>query len=168
MAKLPVAARAALVLVFLGAAGSALAQQGQVKTDVGDWSLVCDTPPGARGKQCALVQSVIAEDQQNVGLTVIVLKTADGEKRIIRVLAPLGVLLPTGLGLKVDDANIGSVQFVRCLSNGCIAEVVMQGDLVEKLKNGETAVFIVFKTPEQGIGIPVTLNGFAEGLEQLR
>lgn len=158
-----------LAAFFLAFAVTTPAQaQGQVKTAVGDWSLVCDTPPGARDEQCALVQSVIAEDQQNVGLTVIVLKTADGQKRIIRVLAPLGVLLPTRLGLKVDDTDIGRVEFVRCLSNGCIAEVIMDDELVEKMKNGDTAVFIVFKTPEQGIGIPVTLNGFAEGLEKLR
>lgn len=139
-----------------------------VRSTIGDWSLVCNTPPGARAEQCALVQSVVAEDQQNIGLTVIVLKTADGENRIIRVLAPLGVLLPSGLGLKIDDADIGRAGFVRCLSNGCIAEVIMEDDLIARLKAGRMAVFIVFKTPEQGVGIPVALNGFAEGIERLR
>lgn len=142
--------------------------EGKIKATFGDWNLVCDTPPGARAEQCAMVQSVVAEDQQNVGLTVIVLKTADGQKRIIRVLAPLGVLLPSGLGLKIDNVDVGRAGFVRCLANGCIAEVIMQDDLVAKLKAGTTATFIVFKTPEQGVGIPVTLKGFAGGLEQLR
>lgn len=146
-----------------------LPQSGDtVWTSIGYWSLMCNTPPGAKSEQCALVQSVVAEDQQNIGLTVIVLKTADGKNRIIRVLAPLGVLLPSGLGLKIDDTDIGRAGFVRCLSNGCIAEVVMQDDLIAKLKTGRTAVFVVFKTPEQGVGIPVALNGFAEGLDKLR
>jgi invasion protein IalB len=142
--------------------------QGKIKATFNDWNLVCDTPPGARAEQCAMVQSVIAEDQQNVGLTVIVLKTADGKNRIIRVLAPLGVLLPSGLGLKIDEADVGRAGFVRCLANGCIAEVIMQDDLIAKLKAGTMATFIVFKTPEQGVGIPVTLKGFTEGLDQLR
>jgi invasion protein IalB len=142
--------------------------EGKIKATHGDWNLVCDTPPGARAEQCAMVQSVIAEDQQNVGLTVIVLKTADGKSRIIRVLAPLGVLLPSGLGLKIDETDVGRAGFVRCLANGCIAEVIMQDDLIAKLKAGTTATFIVFKTPEEGVGIPVALKGFAEGLEQLR
>lgn len=142
--------------------------QGQIKQTFNDWNLVCDTPPGAREEQCAMVQSVVAEDQQNVGLTVIILRTADGENRIIRVLAPLGVLLPSGLGLKIDNTDVGRAGFVRCLANGCIAEVIMQDDLLAQLKAGETATFIVFKTPEQGVGIPVTLKGFSEGLEHLR
>ena len=93
-----------------------------------DWQIRCDTPPGAKTEQCALIQSVTAEDRANVGLTVIVLKTADQKSRLMRVVAPLGVLLPSGLGLKIDNADIGRAGFVRCLPNGCIAEVVMDDD----------------------------------------
>ena len=31
----------------------------------------------------------------------------------------------------------------------------------------EGATFIVFQTPEEGIGIPVSLNGFGSGFEAL-
>jgi len=77
--------------------------QGAVKSVHGDWQIRCDTPPGAQTEQCALMQSVTAEDRPNVGLTVIVLKTADQKSRLMRVVAPLGVLLPSGLGLKIDN-----------------------------------------------------------------
>ena len=51
------------------------AAQGAVKSVHKDWQIRCDTPPGAKAEQCALIQSVTAEDRANVGLTVIVLKT---------------------------------------------------------------------------------------------
>ena len=35
------------------------------------------------------------------------------------------------------------------------------------LSEGTNAVFVVFKTPEEGIGIPVSLNGFRDGFDQL-
>ena len=82
---------------------------------ISDWQIRCDTPPGAQGEQCALMQSVTAEDRANVGLTVIVLKTADKKSRLMRVIAPLGVLLPSGLGLKIDKQDVGRAGFVRCL-----------------------------------------------------
>ncbi|MEX0627043.1 MAG: invasion associated locus B family protein, partial [Cucumibacter sp.] len=107
------------------------------------------------------------EDQPNVGLSVIVLKTADRQVRLIRVLAPLGVLLPYGLGLFLDGTDLGEVKFVRCLPNGCIAEAVMDDALIEQLSGGETALFVVFKTPEEGIGIPVSMIGFREGFAAL-
>ena len=44
---------------------------GDVIAQHGDWQVVCKPPPpGSRNKVCALVQSVTAEDRNNVGLTV--------------------------------------------------------------------------------------------------
>ncbi len=141
--------------------------QGVVKSKHGDWETRCETPPGATKEQCALIQSVAAEDRPNVSLVVIVLKTADGKSRLLRVVAPLGVLLPSGLGLKIDQVDIGRAGFVRCLPTGCIAEVTMEDKLVDQLSTGTTATFIVFQTPEEGIGIPLTLTGFKDGFTQL-
>jgi len=141
--------------------------QGVVKSKHGDWELRCETPPGASREQCALLQSVAAEDKPNVNLVVIVLKTADGKSRLLRVIAPLGVLLPNGLGLKVDQADVGRAGFVRCLPTGCVAEVIMEDKLIDQLRSGQTATFIIYQTPEEGIGIPLNLAGFKDGFEKL-
>jgi invasion protein IalB len=141
--------------------------QGVVKAKNGDWETRCETPPGASREQCALIQSVAAEDKPNVNLVVLVLRTADGKSRLLRVVAPLGVLLPSGLGLKIDKTDIGRAGFVRCLPNGCIAEVVMDDKLIDQMKSGQTATFIIFQTPEEGIGIPLALAGFKEAFEAL-
>lgn len=162
--QLKLAGLAALAITMGTAEGFG---QGVVRAEYGDWQMSCDTPPGASFEQCAIIQNVTAENQPNVGLSVIVLKTADGEARLLRVLAPLGVLLPNGLGLNVDGQDMGRVAFVRCLPNGCIAEVLLDDDLIATLSNGSNAIFVVFKTPEEGIGIPVSLDGFKEGFEAL-
>jgi len=141
--------------------------QGAVKSTHGAWSMVCDTPPGATSEQCALMQNVVAQDRAEVGLSVVVLRTADREAEIMRVLAPLGVLLPNGLGLNVDGKDIGRAYFVRCFQDGCYAEVILQGELLDTLKAGKLATFIVFQTPEEGIGIPVDLNGFSDGFSKI-
>jgi invasion protein IalB len=154
----------AAALLGLTAAASA---QGAVRSVHGDWQIRCDTPPGAQTEQCALIQSVVAEDRSNAGLTVIVLKTADQKSKLMRVVAPLGVLLPSGLGLKLDNVDVGRAGFVRCLPNGCVAEVVMDDKLLGQLRNAKTATFIIFETPEEGIGFPLSLNGLGEGYDKL-
>jgi len=157
-----------LALTMLGCLWNAkAAAQGAVKSVHNEWQIRCDTPPGAQGEQCALIQSVTAEDRANVGLTVIVLKTADQKSRLMRVVAPLGVLLPSGLGLKIDQADVGRAGFVRCLPNGCVAEVIMDENLIKQLRTGQTATFIIFQTPEEGIGFPMALKGFGEGYDKL-
>jgi|KBSMisStaDraftv2_1062788.scaffolds.fasta_scaffold110389_5 invasion protein IalB len=152
--------------LLLGWAQPAQAQ-GAVRSVHGDWQIRCDTPPGAQSEQCALIQSVVAEDRSNAGLTVIVLKTADAKSRLMRVVAPLGVLLPSGLGLKLDNQDVGRAGFVRCLPNGCVAEVIMDDKLLGQLKSAKTATFIIFETPEEGIGFPLSLNGLSEGFDKL-
>src|SRR5690606_35210748 len=108
-----------------------------VRATHGDWQVRRDTPAGAQNEQCVLMQFVTAEDRDNVGLTVIVLKTADGKSQIMRVLAPLGVLLPSGLGLKIDTTDMGRAGFVRCLPNGCVAEVILEEKLLQQLDTGQ-------------------------------
>jgi invasion protein IalB len=153
----------AAVTLFSGHARA----QGAVRSVHGDWQIRCETPPGAQSEQCALMQSVTAEDRPNVGLTVIVLKTSDQKSRLMRVVAPLGVLIPSGLGLKIDNQDVGRAGFVRCLPNGCVAEVVMDDNLINQLRNGQTSTFIIFQTPEEGIGFPMSLKGFGEGYDKL-
>ena len=167
-ARLPALALvAALAVTFALAASDPAFAQGAVKSVHKDWQIRCDTPPGAKAEQCALIQSVTAEDRANIGLTVIVLKTADQKSKLMRVVAPLGVLLPSGLGLKIDNADVGRAGFVRCLPNGCIAEVVMDDELIKKLRTGKTSTFIIFQTPEEGIGFPMSLAGFGDGYDKL-
>jgi invasion protein IalB len=140
---------------------------GIVKGQHGDWQVVCrPPPPGAKNEICALVQSVTAEDRNNIGLTVYFQKFSDG-RRVLRVFAPLGVLLPPGLGLKIDDKDVGHAPFVRCHSFACYAQVVAEPPLIEQLKNGKTAVFIIFQSEEAGIGIPISLAGFSQALASL-
>jgi invasion protein IalB len=160
---------AAAIFAFLAMAGSIApaSAQGTVRSVHSDWQVRCDTPAGSQGEQCALIQSVTAEDRANVGITVIILKTADHKSRLLRVVAPMGVLLPSGLGLKIDNADVGRAGFVRCLPNGCVAEVVMDDTLVKQMRAGQTATFIIFQTPEEGIGFPMSLKGFGDGFDKL-
>jgi invasion protein IalB len=155
-----------LLSLLLVVPAQALAQ-GQVKSKHGDWDLRCDTPPGAQSQQCVIMQFVTAQDRENVGLSVVVMKTADKQARILRVLAPLGVLLPRGLGLRIDNTDMGTTGFIRCLPNGCVSEVLMDDSLIQQLRSGKQAMFVIFQTPEEGIGVPISLAGFSEGFDAL-
>jgi invasion protein IalB len=146
----------------------AVAQEGTVKSQHGDWQIVCkDPPPGAKNEVCAIVQSVTAEDKDNIGLTVYFQKFSNGT-RVLRVFAPLGILLPPGLGLKIDDKDVGHAPCLRCHSFACYAQVVLEDATIERLKTGKTAIFIIFQTEEAGIGIPIALAGFKDALAALK
>lgn len=136
----------------------------------GDWQVRCSAVAGSEREQCVLMQSVAGKKpgDESIGLTVIILRLAGDGGWMMRILAPSGVLLPSGLGLMIDESDIGRASFVKCPANGCIAEVVLDDMLLDKLKVGKTATFIIFRTPEEGIGIPISLSGFGPGLDRLR
>ena len=105
---------------------------GTIKSQHGDWQVVCKPPPpGASNEVCARVQSVTAEDRNNVGLTVYFQKFSNGT-RVLRVFAPLGILLPPGLGLKIDGKDVGHAPFLRCHNFACYAQVVVEDPLVQQ------------------------------------
>ncbi len=152
-------------------AGLARAQSdeapGAVTAKHGAWSTVCGQPPGAPGKQCAIEQVVADKDQRDVQILIRAFRTADKKTRILQVLAPLGVLLPKGLGLFVDGKDIGRAYFLLCQTDGCEVEVAMDDDLMKTFKGGKQAVFTIYRTQETGIGFPVDLKGFGEGFDAL-
>src|SRR5580704_4884140 len=156
----------ALLAGICVAAGAAQAQ-GVVKGKHGGWETRCETPPGSTGQQCALMQSVVDDDRPNITLVIIALKTADRKSRLLRVIAPLGVLIPTGIGIRIDKQDLGRMNFVRCLPNGCVAEVFLDEKLLAKLEGGGQVTFVLFETPEEGVGVPTGLDGFKDGFEAL-
>ena len=155
-------------------ASAALAQRGTtpsvdgtVKGQYGDWQVVCKAPPpGAKREICAVTQSVTDETNDNVGLTVMVQNFE--KEQVLRVMAPLGVLLPRNLALKIDDADLGQVPFMRCFVVGCQAQISIDETLRKKLTTGKTALFVIFRTEEQGIGIPISLSGLTDALTSMK
>jgi invasion protein IalB len=157
--------------------------QGTVKSTHGDWELRCETqaapvapeqatPAPASGEQCYLYQNVADESSDRLNLIISVLrvpdpKAPDTRKLILRVLAPLGVLLPRGLGLKLDETDIGSTGFVRCWSNACVAEVEIDKGLQDQLSAAKQATFFFAITEDEVRGLPIKLDKFAEGLAAL-
>ena len=59
----PLLAAAAMAWVVGAGFAEPAWAQGAVKSVHNDWQVRCDTPPGAQGEQCALIQSVTAEDR---------------------------------------------------------------------------------------------------------
>src|SRR5665213_3826929 len=82
------AALATIALAMVVSCAERTAAQGAVRSVHKDWQIRCDTLPGAKTEQCVLIQSVAAEDRANVGLTVIVLKTADQKLSLIHISEP--------------------------------------------------------------------------------
>lgn len=160
--------------------GQAQAPQGQQpapKVDViaenGKWRVTCETPPAPEGKkpqrQCGMVQVTTSEKNPKVGLTLVLVKTVQGDKTgySMRVVAPIGVFLPTGVALEIDGAAVGRVPFTRCSPQICMAFAEASPDTLAKLKKGKEANFIIYEAPGVGMPMKLSLEGFSASLAAL-
>jgi invasion protein IalB len=139
-----------------------------VKSRHGDWEIACKAPPpGAKKESCALVQTVAAEDDDNVVISVHFLKYSDGS-RVLRIFTPLGVALAKGMRLNIDDTQSVQASYSRCAQYGCFAQIEPDDKLFELLKTSKRVLVVIYRTEEAGIGIPISLAGFNQGLAALQ
>ena len=142
----------------------------------GAWQIQCGTAPAGEAgggqapkKSCGMVQVTRSEKNAKVGLSLVIVKAKQGDKEVImmRVMAPIGVYLPTGVALEVDGAAVGRVPFTRCRPQICEALAEASPETLEKMKKGTAANFIVYEAPGLGIPLKISLEGFSAALENL-
>ncbi len=183
MSGRPVSFCKILSLIFCFTSVASLKAQGVMKGNFGEWEMRCDeaaqatlgavpTKDAPSKQQCILYQNIADERDDKLNLVVVVLKTSDprsptARRPVLRVIAPLGILLPRGLALRIDQTEIGSTGFVRCLNNGCVAEVDMDDTLIERFNKGQNATLYVAFTPQEQRGLVLSLTGFDKGYAAL-
>jgi invasion protein IalB len=158
------------------AAPAAGAPASETVATHGAWQIQCSTGQiaGAKAdavvkKQCGMVQVTRSEKNDKVGLSLIIVKAKQGEKDVLmmRVMAPIGVYLPTGVALEIDGAAVGRVPFTRCRPQICEAFAEASPPTLEKLKKGGAANFIIYEAPGLGIPMKISLEGFSAAVDSL-
>jgi invasion protein IalB len=116
-----------------------------------------------------MVQSTKSEKNAKVVLSLIIGKMKQGDKDVtmMRVMAPIGVFLPTGVALEIDGAAVGRVPFTRCAPQLCMAIAEASPETLVKLKKGNAANFIIYEAPGVGLPMAISLKGFSDALANL-
>lgn len=143
----------------------------------GAWSVQCtEIPAGADenapqgGKSCGMIQNTKAEKNEKIQLSLIVNKVKRGDKSAVfmRIIAPIGVYLPTGIPVEIDGAALPNrMQFTRCLPRICEGFGEASPESLAKFKKGGAATFYIYDRPGSGYPMKISLEGFGAALEEL-
>ncbi len=168
-------AYAALAVGLALAAGGAAAQdQNQpgstLKATHGSWEIRCDAK---KADVCIMTQVGNRADGQPV-LRVALRKTpgAKGPQgqeiaAVLQIDAPLGVLLPAGVEVKIDGKEIGRAAFQVCDSRACIASEPVPQNFVDQMKKGNAATMTILAVNGDKAEVNISLNGFTAGFNAL-
>lgn len=149
--------------------GGLMAGGGVVRQQFGDWSELCQAESGVGADRCILVQNIESANRPGFGLAAVIRKVPGeaADATMLHVYVPLGIFLPKGLGLQIDEQVIGNSPFWSCIPFQCEARVTLPAELIDKLVAGNRALFAVYENPTKGTVLPISLRGFAEGVRAL-
>lgn len=171
---------AALFAAMLGLAPQLAAAQDQqpaqqqqgttLKATHGSWEIRCST---TQPDACVMAQIGKREDGQSV-LRVAIRKT-DGAKTpkgepiaaLLQIDAPLGVLLPAGVEVKIDGREIGRAQFQVCDGRACVASEPVAEDFIKQMKGGANAVMAIMALNGDKAEVQISLSGFTKAYDSL-
>lgn len=160
----PVVASLAWAFILIATAWSQAlsAQTAAAAATYGDWQLDCE-----QATACRLSQSILITDTQEPILVLRIYHAGSGEDLAIASL-PLGVFLPAGVGLVIDDQPEQRFVYETCNQNGCHVGIPLDAALLSSLRAGRTALLRVFDGGQQAVDLPLSLQGFSQGHDALR
>lgn len=138
----------------------------RVEETYGDWSRICTTSD--ENRVCQIVQTANQNESGQLVFQTAVGYVSDNERPIMYLTAPLGIFLPRGISIFVDEEEQGLTATVqRCDQNGCLGVLAMEPALVDKLKKGQAAKMIFGASAQRNVSIPLSLTGFTRAFNSL-
>ncbi len=135
----------------------------------GAWQVSCN-----EGADCAMAQ--IGKDKSGTPILEMVVRKlpapleADGRTAIAVVdfITPLGVVLTSGLELKIDAGKGEAAPFQICTEQGCLVREPVDQTLIDRLKKGNNAQVSVVAANQGNVTATISLSGFTKSYNSLR
>lgn len=153
----------ALTLVLhLGAVSAQAEEQAY-----GEWTVRCEAVSAGAPRECIMFQNlVLRTGGQTVLQFAVGLAPADSTPTVILSL-PLGIALPPGVAIRIDDGKAAKFPVERCEPDGCRAGMKLRPATVKQLGAGEKLTITFFDGERQPIEMPLSLAGFNAAFEAL-
>ncbi|MCB1736114.1 MAG: invasion associated locus B family protein [Gammaproteobacteria bacterium] len=135
-----------------------------------DWTVACEEV-GEEGKKtqvCHLFQIFTAGEKKRPLLRVAVTYLPGEDSPYLVLTMPLGMALPPGVQLQIDDGEKQRIPVNTCLPDGCRAGGNMADAMIDALKKGSTLKISFADMNLKTATVPVSLSGFTAGLASLK
>ena len=134
-----------------------------------EWRLRCQLAEPER-EMCEMHQRIVDQNGNHV-LLAVVGRLPNIDTPGLLILLPLGIALPPGAFLTIDQGEERRVPVQRCQRQGCQIELLLDNELLPLLKAGNQAtVSFHVHDPEGGLrrlDAPISLLGFSAALAEV-
>lgn len=133
------------------------------------WTIRCESEIKKKNlRPCYLFQNLILREGGSRVLHIAAgLHPNNKNLVILLVTMPLGISLPPGASLQVDDHKPIKFMIERCQPEGCRGGFKLTEDMKKQLETGKTATVTFYDGNRKPIDVSISLNGFSEGITAL-
>jgi invasion protein IalB len=132
------------------------------------WAARCTSASRDAALECAIEQSAVLSKTGQLIVLVNIRVPSDTHTPVAVVQLPLGLNLPAGAKLQVDDGNAVDLQIQTCENRGCYASTPIAPDLLAALKSGKQLNVSFQNLAKETIAIPIPLADFAAAYDKIK
>jgi invasion protein IalB len=132
------------------------------------WAVRCTSASREAPLECAMEQSAVLTKTGQLVVLVNVRVPSDTHAPVAMVQLPLGINLPGGARLQVDDGKATDLQIQTCENRGCYAGAAITPDLLAALKSGKQLNLSFQNLAKETITIPMPLTDFTAAYEKIK
>ena len=158
---------AALAAALIGPPGDARAQaqDGQVFQD---WTVRCDENPGnAAAGGCYILQNVVNKETQQPVMQFAIGRLKSDGSPVAVITVPLGIRLPPGVAMQIDQQAPERMPVERCLPEGCKIQFRLSPEQIAAFKAGAGGQLTFQDVTGRSVPIPFSLKGFTAAIGAL-
>jgi len=118
--------------------------------------------------ECAIEETAVLTKTGQVVVLVNIRVTSDTRTPVAMVQLPLGLNLPVGAKLQVDEGKPVDLQIQTCENRGCYANLPVAPDLLAALRTGKQLKISFQNLAKDPITIPMPLTDFAAAYDKIK
>jgi invasion protein IalB len=151
-----------------GAATPPAAEAAPAAAPPPGWAARCTSASREAPLECAIEQTAVMSKTGQLVVLVNIRVPSDTHAPVLLLQLPLGLNLPAGAKVQVDDRKVTDLQIQTCESRGCYASTPVAADLLAALKSGKQ-MKVAFQTMnKETVTIPMPLGDFAAAYDKIK
>lgn len=132
------------------------------------WAARCSSPNRSAPLECAIEQTAVLQQTGQVVVVMNIRVASDTKSPVATVQLPLGLFLPGGTKLQVDDGKVADMQIQTCENRGCYASAPLAADMLAAMRTGKQIKVSFQNLGKETITIPLPLGDFAAAYDKIK
>ena len=150
------------------AAPSPSAEQQTAQPPAPGWVSRCSSLGRDAPLECAIEETAVLTKTGQLIVLVNIRVASDTHQPVALVQLPLGLNLPAGAKLQVDDGKVIDLQIQTCENRGCYSNAPVSPEMLAALKSGKQLKVAFQNLNKEVITIPMPLADFAAAYEKIK